>query len=300
VLEFSIVIPSYDRPERLKRLLSAIAGQRFPRERFEVIVVDDGSPVPLDALVAEFRGQLRVSLLRQANAGPAAARNRGAGAAGGAALAFTDDDCEPDAGWLAGMAQALQRSPGAVCGGKTVNGVSGNLAAEATQLLADYLYAHYNPAVIDGAFYATNNMAVPAAGFRELGGFDGSLRFGEDREFCYRWAASGRPFVSAPEAVVRHMHPLTPVRFLRLHFLYGSGTGRFRLACRRKGLRVPGYSPVSWYLGLLTAGLRREPNWRGLALCLLLAASQAATVAGMLYAWAGGQPRGGRREHETS
>ena len=180
-----------------------------------------------------------------------------------------------------------------------MNDAPGNLATQATQLLADYLYERYNPAVTPRAFYPTNNMAVPRREFLALDGFDERLRFGEDREFCYRWHARGGSFVSAPRAVVRHSHPLNLRTFLQLHFLYGGGTGRFRRMCRQKGMAGPGYSSPLWYLGLLGSGLRREPGWRGVALSLLIAASQAASLAGVLSASATG-PSHNMRNDEIS
>ncbi|HSW49301.1 MAG TPA: glycosyltransferase family 2 protein, partial [Bryobacteraceae bacterium] len=217
----------------------------------------------------------------------------------GAYLAFTDDDCLPEAGWLVEIEEALQQAPGAVCGGRTVNAAPGSLPTHATQLLLDYLYEQYNPAVTSGAFYPTNNLAVPRTKFLELGGFDERLRFGEDREFCFRWQAQGGSFVFAPRAVVKHSHTLSLGTFLRLHFSYGWGTGRFRSTCKLKGMSRPAYSSPLWYLGLLGYGLKREPGRRGAALSLLLAASQAASLAGVLYAWASGPPRGAG-SHEIS
>lgn len=297
MLDFSIVVPTYRRHQSLLQLLEAVACLNYPRDRFEVIVVDDGSAVPLEPAVIGFQERFPVRLLRQENSGPAAARNRGARESRGGYLAFTDDDCLPEPDWLGEIEKALQAAPGAVCGGRTVNGAPGNLPTQATQLLLDYLYERYNPAVTSGAFYPTNNMAVPRVRFMELGGFDERLRFGEDREFCYRWQAHGGPFRFAPQAVIRHSHPVGLGTFLRLHFLYGCGTGRFRSMCRLKGMSSPGYSSPLWYLGLLGYGFQREPGWRGGALSLLLAASQAASLAGVLYARASGLPRpGGNHE----
>ena len=75
---FSIVIPTYNRPTRLSACLAAMSQLDYPRDRFEVVVVDDGSPTPMDAVVQPLRSQLNISLIRQSNAGPAAARNVGA------------------------------------------------------------------------------------------------------------------------------------------------------------------------------------------------------------------------------
>ena len=74
---FSIVIPSYCRPQRLQRCLAAIAQLDYPRDRFEVVVVDDGSEPALESAVAPWRNAFSINLIRQANAGPAAARNQG-------------------------------------------------------------------------------------------------------------------------------------------------------------------------------------------------------------------------------
>jgi glycosyltransferase involved in cell wall biosynthesis len=281
--DFSIIVPTYGRAGSLDRLLLALTGLDYPPDRFEVIVVDDGGPVALDATTGAYRERLNLSLAWQANSGPGAARNHGAQQAKGRYLAFTDDDCQPDPGWLRQMAAALEGSSGAICGGKTFNRYTENLPAQATQLLMDYLYEHYNPIERLGAFYPTNNLAVPRDEFLKLGGFDGRLRFGEDRDLCYRWQLQGRPFVFAPRAVVQHGHALNFLTFVQLHFCYGRGTGQFRTVCKRKGLGSAGFSSPSWYLGLVLSGIRKEPGWRGAALSSLLVVSQAASAAG--FAW---------------
>ncbi len=191
LLEFSIVVPTYARPASLRRLLEGLTHLHYGRERYEVIVVDDGSPAPVEAEVEDFRSRLDLTVLRQENAGPGAARNLGAERAKGAYVAFIDDDCVPECGWLRGMAAAFERVDGAVCGGRTVNMLARNPYSTATQLLLDYLNRHYNPAETLGAFFTTNNLAVPREAFRETGGFDSRLRFAEDRDFCYRWALQG-------------------------------------------------------------------------------------------------------------
>jgi glycosyltransferase involved in cell wall biosynthesis len=82
VPSFSIVIPSYRRPRQLAECLRALSRLEYPRDRFEVIVVDDGGDAPLDEVVAPFGSNLSLTLIRQPNAGPAAARNLGRSARG--------------------------------------------------------------------------------------------------------------------------------------------------------------------------------------------------------------------------
>lgn len=91
----SVIIPTYERAGQLSVCLGALAAQDYPRDRFEVLVVDDGSATSPEGSVGTFRHQLNVRLLKQLHSGPAAARNHGTAHAKGAFLAFTDDDCAP-------------------------------------------------------------------------------------------------------------------------------------------------------------------------------------------------------------
>ena len=85
---FSIVIPTYNRPDRLETCLESLFQLEYPFNRFEVIVVDNGSPVALKPVVEPFRGPLDLRFHRQENAGPAAARNARARQAQGTFLVF--------------------------------------------------------------------------------------------------------------------------------------------------------------------------------------------------------------------
>jgi len=250
---------------------------------FEVIVVDDGGHAALDPTVAGFRYRLNLTLLKQANTGPAGARNHGAAHAEGEYLAFTDDDCLPDPRWLDALARGFKDSHRSICGGKAINALRENPYSTATQLLVDYLYEHYSPIETLGAFFPTNNFALPRQSFLEMGGFDSTLRFGEDRDFCYRWACLGYPFVFVPDAVVYHAHGLNLFSCLKLHFSYGGGTFQFRRRCSTKGLTPVKLSPLSWYIDLVLSGIRKEKNCRGLLHTLLLAAIQGACTAGFFW-----------------
>ena len=90
---FSIVIPTYHRPQQLAACLQTLTHLDYPRDRFEVIVVDDGGEISLDGVLALFKEVLCITLLRQPHAGPAGARNVGAATAKGDFIAFTADDC---------------------------------------------------------------------------------------------------------------------------------------------------------------------------------------------------------------
>lgn len=90
-VQLSVVIPTYRRPELLRRCLDALVEQDLAAERFEVVVVDDGSGDATSEVLAGTDGNV-TALTQPANAGPAAARNRGIRAASGELVLFLDDD----------------------------------------------------------------------------------------------------------------------------------------------------------------------------------------------------------------
>lgn len=152
---FSIIIPTYNRPQELSQCLAAITELNYPIDRYEVIVVDDGSDLPLDSVVSPFYHQIKLTLLRQNNAGPATARNFGAKLARGDFLAFTDDDCRPAFDWLQKLAQSLKTNPHSLIGGQVVNALSTNPFSTTSQLLLEYLYTYYhNPSRQNNRFFS--------------------------------------------------------------------------------------------------------------------------------------------------
>ena len=282
-LFFSVIVPTYKRPHKLIKLLEALTKQTFPKDRFEVIVVDDVGDILLNTIAAPFQRALNLTLVCQENAGPAAARNHGTSFAKGTFLAFTDDDCRPAPGWLQAMAEALEQSPKSLCGGRTLNALIKNPFSQATQALADYVYENYKPPDNVGSFFLSNNLALPRKEFLKMGGFDSSLRFGEDRELCRRWIWQGGALIFIPEALVYHSHPLRFTSFLRLHFLYGTGTVQFKKRFVHKGLKPAHLSPPSYYVKLFLWGLREQKNANGLLISVLLLLSQLCYTAGYAF-----------------
>jgi len=286
---FSIVVPTYNRPGQLAICLQSLARLDYPRDCFEVIVVDDGSETPPEAVVAPFRDRLDVTPLTQSHAGPAMARNTGAAKAKGEFLAFTDDDCMPASDWLRTLAARFATTPDRIIGGRTLNALPDNSYSTASQVLIDYLYAHYNADPTQACFFASNNLTLPAYRFHAIGGFDTTLPLaaGEDRKFCDRWLHHGNRMIYAPEVLVYHAHALTFRTFWRQHFNYGRGAFRFRRACAQRSHGHIRLEPLSFYLHLLRYPLSQARGWRALSLTALLVLSQGANAAGFL--WEGGR-----------
>jgi GT2 family glycosyltransferase len=255
---FSVIIPTHARPRQLMDCLEALARLNYPCERFEVIVVDDGSASSPDEIVARFRPALNVNLIVQAQAGPATARNTGVAHAQGRFLAFIDDDCWPDADWLQALTAHLRVQPERMIGGRTLNALPRNLYSTASQLLIDYLYAYYNAEPQQAQFVASNNLALSTELFLKLGGFDASFPFaaGEDRELCARWLSQGFQMTYAPEAMIYHAHPLTFQSFWRQHFNYGRGAFRFRAGRARRLQQQMRFESAAFYWNLIAYPFR--------------------------------------------
>ena len=281
---FSIVVPTYNRPERLASCLNAIALLDYPQDCFEVIVVDDGSKTPLDDVVAPLKDKINVTLLRQKNAGPAAARNKGAEAAKGKFIAFTDDDCQPTPDWLNKFVGGFQRNPEAMIGGKTINALDNNLFSTASQKLIDYLYDYYNPAKGKDAFFASNNIAMPTANFKALNGFDVSfpLAAAEDRDFCDRWNLK-YPMLYVPEAKVDHYHKLSLATFWQQHFGYGRGAFCFHQLRAKRMAKDLEVEPLSFYFDLLSYPFSQTTTQSKVLISSLFFLSQLANVAGFFW-----------------
>jgi GT2 family glycosyltransferase len=280
---FTIVVPTYERPQALRRCLQSIARLRYPPDRFDVIVVDDGSGCAPEAEVAEASREFDVQLLTQFNAGPGAARNAGVARATGTYVAFLGDDCEPAVEWLEAFARQYVTSPQSLLGGRIVNTLPGDPFATASDRLIGFLYARYNRDPDRAQFFTPNNMAVPRARFLEIGGFDATTgATGEDRELCDRWRARGSGIVYVADAVVCHTHPLTFAGFWNQQIGYGRGTCRYRQ--RQHTPRAGRIAPerLSFYVQLVRFPFSVERGGRAWVQATLLGISQIATALGFL------------------
>ncbi len=278
--DWSVIVPSYDRPEQLRGCLVALQRLLPPGGGLEIVVVDDGGARPAAPVAAEVPGPHPVRVHRQDNAGPAAARNAGARLARGTRLAFTDDDCRPRPDWLADLGVALDRHPDALVGGRTLNALTANAWSEASQSMVDHLVAS-SP----GGFLPSCNLAVDREQFLRSGGFDQDFprAAGEDRALCDRWRGSGRSVVAVPGALVDHEHRLGFGSFWRQHAAYGTAARRVH---RSPGGSRPG--PPSAYLALVLRPFRGHAPRQALGLSLRLALSQLATAWGWLRAGSAG------------
>ena len=257
----------------------------FSRNRFEVLVVNDGGNDSLESVIDKVRNQLDIVLINQANMGPGEARNNGAAQARGEILLFIDDDCSPDHDWLKILEQYLRKYPDHMVGGRTKNVLVKNLFSEASQNLVSYLYDYYNSSPQKNGFFASNNVAIPAKGFKKIGGFDKEfpLAAGEDRELCDRWLHHGYQMTYAKEAVVYHAHPLTLLSFWRQHFNYGRGAHIYKEIRSRRNHEKVRFEPFSFYGNLLRYPFQHFKFTQAAVVSALLVLSQVANVLGFFW-----------------
>jgi GT2 family glycosyltransferase len=280
---FSVVIATMGRPFELSRCLTAIAALRFPRDRFETIVVNDGGEIATEPELEALAGGAALRLVSQPNRGPGAARNAGTAVARGEFIAFIDDDCVPPPDWLDRLAEAIARAPEAMVGGRTINLLTGNLCSQASQSLVEYVYRYYNESGSGrSTFFASNNMALATTLLRGIGGFDERFRTAEDRELCNRWKRLGGAFSFAPDVVIYHGHRLNLWSLQKQHFGYGRGALPYWEKSAARGVRGIRVEPLSFYAGMLRFPFARHERRPAIVSSLILL-SQMANAFG--FAW---------------
>jgi glycosyltransferase involved in cell wall biosynthesis len=281
----SVIIPTHNRQESLVKCLRSLSDQSYPKDRFEVIVVDDGSSLPIRMDSLPYYDPLRMRTVRLEGRGAATARNAGADESRGEYLAFTDDDCILHPSWLSELARVCEKFPDAAVTGRTINQLMDNRYASAAQLLVEYLYAYYNAIPHRARFLTSNNFAIPTAAFRELGGFSTEFASagGEDREFCDRWLAHNFQLIYAPEAIAFHAHSMTLSGFVRQQFNYGKGAFHYyRLRSMRNGSDFS-IEPPAFYFRMFRYPYQRQKALKANILASLFALSQGANFAGFAF-----------------
>lgn len=231
---FSVVIPTFERPDTLFQVLDALGRQNGPPP-FEVVVVDDGSADETPERLRAFRAPYCFRSFRQANSGPAAARNLGVQWATGEIVLFLGDDTIPEPEMLAVHARAHEEKrshPVAVLGYTTwprerrVSPFLHHINEYGLQfgygLIEDRESVPFN-------FFYTSNISLSRTLLTEAGLFDTSFPHAawEDIELAYRLSRKGLRIVYRPDAVARHHHEITFASFRRRQETAGAAAAIF-------------------------------------------------------------------------
>jgi GT2 family glycosyltransferase len=207
----SVVVPSHDRPLRLRWLLNALEEQTLGVGSFEVIVAHDSSDPETEELLRTHpladAGVLR-HLTFPPGTGPAAKRNAAWREARSPLIAFTDDDCRPPEDWLENVLSAVERAPGAV--------IQGSTEPDPDELGLTIASGFHRSQRVEPPepWGQTCNIAYPRALLEKLGGFEEALPVasGEDTDLALRAREAGAPYVGDP--AVRMFHMVEPVGLL--------------------------------------------------------------------------------------
>lgn len=195
----AVVIPTYRRDGLLRRCLEALQAQDLPAWEYEVVIADNAGSEATATLVDEFgRAETTFRYVRANHQrGPAAARNVGWRASQAEVIAFTDDDCLPEPGWLRAGLAALGASDAA----------TGKVIMPLPDRPTDY---ERDAAGLTRAEFVTANCFCRRAALEAIGGFDErfTAAWREDSDLQLSLLERGLRIVPAPEAVV--VHPIRP------------------------------------------------------------------------------------------
>jgi glycosyltransferase involved in cell wall biosynthesis len=231
-----VIVPVRNGRHFLRKLIPALEAQTVGRDRFEVIIADDGSTDGLIDGIAVESNWLRVSHGEPSTS--FAARNRGAALARSDIFAFTDADCIPEGDWLEAGVRALAGAD-AVAGG-----IKFMVPAERTVwTLLDVQWTKNQERNVARGDTDTANLFVRRRLFEELGGFETTTHSHGDYDFGNRCVAGGASLVFSGDALVHHPTRDAPRPFLTFVWQAHSSYGH-RMALRRQ--RPNAFSPSHW------------------------------------------------------
>lgn len=203
-IDITVVVPTYRRPDLLKRCLHALGRQTYPKNRFEVIVVSDGPDSQTESVVQALRQQypdLQLSCTAlETQRGPAAARNAGWRQGHADLVAFTDDDCLPSMLWLEEYVKAYRPHSGEAAA------FTGKVTVPVPDPPTDY---QKNVAHLSTADFITANCACSRKALELTSGFDEAFpaAWREDSDLEFNLLKNNIPIIH-----VRQAHVCHPVR----------------------------------------------------------------------------------------
>lgn len=230
-VKVTVAIPTYNRADFLRQTLAGIAAQHFPRDHFEVLVIDNNSTDHTKTVVAEFaHAHPAPRCVHEPQQGLDYARNRAIAEARGEIIVFGDDDILVQPDWIAQMAVPLLADAGA----QRIGAVGGEVIPVFPDGLPDWVREWHAPLAFradTGPLEARHspmgaNLAFPKWVFDQLGAFHtaldraaGNYFSGGDSEMLRRVRAAGLEVWFSPAAAVQHQMPAsrTTFRYARRH-----------------------------------------------------------------------------------
>jgi len=221
VPSFTVVVPVRNGEAMINTCVESLLAQRYAADRYEIIVVDNGSTDDTAGVVSSYP----VTLLRCPTPGPSPARNAGARRSQNEIVAFTDADCIADPGWLGGLAAAFEDDTVGAAGG-AIEAFS-HPQRNVVELFCEDMPPLRNYQTGEGEFLpflVGANAAYRREALLAAGGWDDRLGTAEDIELAWRFQLkTGTKIVYCPDAVVYHRHRSTWKALARQYWVYGLG-----------------------------------------------------------------------------
>ena len=203
-IKVSIVIPTYNRKESLKKALESLFNQTYPKDKYEIIVCDDykstdGTKKMVKELMNVSPCELRYFKVKSKYKGPAYARNIGIENARGEIIGFTDDDCVTSPTWIEQAIPYFENGRiGAVQGCVEAQVYKANKLEKIFKITSSITHTE------DTGHYVTANMFFRRKAIIEAGCFDPELMRGEDTDLAYRVKKRGYEIPFCENVIVYH------------------------------------------------------------------------------------------------
>lgn len=231
---FSIIIPVYNRPDEVAELLESLTQQSY--RNYEIIIVEDGSSVPCEAVVKAYADRLPVSYYTKPNSGPGQTRNYGAERAKGEYLLIWDSDILIPEGYFEAIESFLKANPVDAFGGPDRAHESFTDVQKAINYSMTSFFTtggiRGGKKKLDKFFPRSFNMGIRRTVYEQLSGFR-AMRFGEDIDFSYRIVEAGYKTALIPDAYVYHKRRTDFRKFFRQ--VHNSGIARINLSILHPG-----------------------------------------------------------------
>ena len=253
-MRISLIICTRNRASQLAKVLQRLCTMERSCER-ELIVVDNGSTDDTTAVIDDYRGKLDLKSVIERHAGLGRARNRGWRASSGDLIAFTDDDCYPNADFLTAIARSFTEN-------QSLGFVAGRVTLHNSQDYPITIIDRNDPRIflpsefVPAGAIAGANLAFRRSALEAVGGFDNYLGTGtrfpaEDIDIVARILAAGWYGAYDPGVVVAHDHgrrDITDVK--RLSRQYDRGRGAYYAKCVLDA-RIRLRAAKNWYWAML-------------------------------------------------